>query len=77
MRDGFKFGDILQNGWAGEGNPQKVGIFVVRKHRQGRMNAGPYAVMTDGFGKMWEGNLNKGHKYKCVGSVLNEPIDIK
>lgn len=77
MTKAFKFGDILENGWAGEGNPTKVGIFVARRHRDGRTNPGPYAIMTDGFGKTWEANLNEGHKLKQIGSVLNEPIDIQ
>jgi hypothetical protein len=50
-----KFGDIVENGWASERNPTRVGFFVREGHRPlGRMNPGRYWQITDGKGKFWE-----------------------
>ena len=57
----FKFGDILENGWASEDNPTRFGIFV-RKVSKGY-------ELTDGKGKFWiQGKSD--HKLKVLGSVL-------
>jgi hypothetical protein len=65
----FKFGDIVENGWASDSNPTKRGFVVRMGHRSGRMNAGPYVEMTDGNGKFWECPITKDHKLTKVGRV--------
>lgn len=35
-----KFGDLVENGWASEGNPTRRGYFVQSFRRTGRMNPG-------------------------------------
>ena len=50
----FKFGDVIENGWAGDGNPTKYGYFIQTKQNTGRLNPGRYVVLTDGKGKVWE-----------------------
>lgn len=45
----LKFGDRIRNGWAGETNPLREGMFV-RKRRDG---AEWEVEMTDGKGKFW------------------------
>jgi hypothetical protein len=45
----LKFGDRVRNGWAGDANPLREGIFV-RKSRDG----GEWCIeVTDGKGKFW------------------------
>jgi len=50
-----KFGDLVENGWASEENPTRVGYFVrefTPPRRQ--MNPGLTWEITDGNGKFWE-----------------------
>jgi hypothetical protein len=49
-----RFGDIIENGWASEGNPTRTGLFVREGVRTGRLNRGRYWQVTDGKGKFWE-----------------------
>lgn len=49
-----KFGDLVENGWASEGNPTRRGYFVQSFRRTGRMNPGLTWEITDGRGKFWE-----------------------
>jgi hypothetical protein len=51
-----KFGDIMRNPWAGEGNPQRDGYFVRAKRTTGKLNPGLWYEMTDKNGKFWEVN---------------------
>ena len=61
----FKFGDIIENGWAGEKNPTKIGIFVRHKRRT--------IELTDGKGKFWEVMHNKDHRNTRIGSIYENP----
>ncbi len=67
----FKFGDLVENGWASDDNPTRVGVFVRRGCRTGRMNPGPYAVLTDMKGKFWEVFVRDDSKLTIVGNVLD------
>ena len=57
-----KFGDAVENGWASEANPTRVGLFVREGFRTGKMNRGRYFEVTDGNGKFWELPLDRDHK---------------
>lgn len=70
-----KFGDLLENGWAGEGNPRRIGIFVRTLIRTGRLNPGRYFVMTDGKGDFWEQGAESDHKLTKVGTVVTNETD--
>jgi len=66
------FGDIIENGWAGRGDPHRVGIVVRTCYRKGRMNPGKYFVVTDGKGKFWESMGTAGHKLTIIGSITSD-----
>jgi len=51
---GPRFGDPVMGIWASPDNPQRIGMFVRKGRRTGRMNAGPYWEVTDGEGHFWE-----------------------
>ena len=63
----FKFGDIIENGWAGEGNPTKIGIFIRHKKRT--------IEMTNGKGKFWEVYHDSDNKNKKIGTIF-ENVDL-
>jgi len=58
----FKFGDIVENGWAGETNPHKRGVFVRRYE--------DCIQCTDMKGDFWKSLLGKEHKLKVVGNII-------
>lgn len=58
-----KFGDAVENGWASEANPTRVGYFVREFRRpRGQMNPGLTWEITDGNGKFWELMPTGDHK---------------
>ncbi len=61
----FRFGDIIDNGWAGERNPIKVGIFV--RHKKETIE------LTDGKGEFWEVYHDKDHRNVRIGSIYYNP----
>lgn len=65
------FGDTIENGWASEENPTRVGYFVEQGRRTGKMNAGPYIRVTDGRGKFWELPITRDHKIKVTPAAWN------
>lgn len=64
-----KFLDLVENGYASEQNPHKVGIFIRKGYRSGRMNPGAYLVFADGKGDFWEIGNRPGHKMTIVGNL--------
>jgi hypothetical protein len=56
------FGDRIENDAASHDNPTRIGYFVRRAVRSGRMNAGPYVQITDGRGGFWECPADHGHR---------------
>jgi hypothetical protein len=64
FREVLKFGDIIENGHASEGNPTKVGIVV--KARGHSINC------TDGAGLFWDLCFDHGTKIKIHGNTLND-----
>lgn len=71
-----RFGDTIENGWASEDNPTRVGFFVREGRRTGRMNAGRYFEVTDGHGKFWELPLGTGHKITVHPAARATPPDM-
>ncbi len=70
-----KFLDLIENGWASEDNPHRVGIFIRRGVRTGRMNRGPYFVLTDGKGAFWEVS-GRSEKLRVVGNLLDQSAPV-
>jgi hypothetical protein len=67
FRSTLKFGDIIENGWASERNPSKIGIVV--KARGHSINC------TDGLGNFWDLVFDTGAKIKIHGNTLNETYE--
>lgn len=57
-----KFGDMVENGWASENNPRRVGIFVRKKVSQNM----PCWELTDGKGDFWLTFSDKNAKLKII-----------
>lgn len=51
-----KYGDIMHNPWAGEGNPRRNGFFVRSNRVTGRFNPGLWYELTNGKGDFWKIN---------------------
>jgi hypothetical protein len=67
----YRFGDIVVNHSAGDGNPHKQGIVVRVRHRSGRLNPGRYVECTDGKGAFWQyGGPNE--KLEVIGCALKD-----
>ena len=62
----FIFGDRIENGWASERNPIRTGCFVRHGWHRGKINSGPYVVITDGRGTFWELSAGSDHRLKMV-----------
>ncbi|WP_068672305.1 hypothetical protein [Oceanobacillus sp. Castelsardo] len=61
----FMFGDIIENGWAGENNPTKIGIFIRHKAKT--------IELTNGKGKFWEVFHDRDNRNKKIGTVFENP----
>lgn len=69
----YKFGDIVINHSAGEGNPHKRSIVVRMGYTHGRLNRGRYVECTDGKGDFWQYG-GPDDKLEVVGTALSEPV---
>ena len=58
----FKFCDRVENGWASERNPHRIGYFVRSGYRRGKLNPGPWIELTDKEGAFWELSVGKDHR---------------
>jgi hypothetical protein len=67
----FKFGDILENGWAGEGNPHKRGVYLWTFVRTGRLNPGKYSKVRHDDGKLGEWPIDAKSKTSIVGTIFD------
>lgn len=67
----FKFGDIIENGWAGEGNPRKRGVYLRSFHRSGRMNPGHHVELQHEDGKRSEFLIADDDKLTKVGTIFD------
>ncbi len=63
----FKFGDIIENYYASEDNPRRIGIFV-KKTSKG-------LEMTNGKGSFWL-SAHDNEKLVKIGSVLGEESSV-
>ena len=65
-----KFGDTIENGWASEANPTRVGYFV-REFTvpRGQMNPGLTWEITDGKGKFWRLKPTGDHKITVTSAT--------
>ena len=63
----FRFGDLIENGYAGAENPLRVMIYIRRGVREGRMNSGPYVELTDGRGRLMTFSTRGEHRLRKVG----------
>ncbi len=63
------FGAKVENSHASPDNPTRIGFFVREGKRTGRLNKGPYVVLTDGRGKFWESRVGD-HLSVIEGSPL-------
>lgn len=61
----FKFGDIIENGWAGSNNPMRKAIFV--RHKKGTIQ------VTDGKGEFWEIYHDSNNRNTKIGSIFENP----
>lgn len=61
----FRFGDIIDNGWASKGNPMRVAIFVRHKSKT--------IELTDGKGEFWETYHDKENRNAKIGSIFYNP----
>lgn len=69
----WRFGDKIENDAASHDNPTRIGFFVRRAVRSGRVNAGPYVQMTDGSGSFWECSADRGHRMTRIGFSTIKP----
>lgn len=60
----FKFGDLIENHYASEDNPRRIGIFV-KKDSNGHFE------ITDGKGKFWTSAYDNDKLVK-IGSVIHD-----
>jgi hypothetical protein len=69
------FGDRIENDAASYDNPTRIGYFVRRAVRSGRINAGPYVQITDGRGNFWECPADREHRLTRIEfSKLNDQM---
>lgn len=67
------FGDVIENGWASQDNPKRYGFFVRQGCRRGKMNPGPFYVLTDGWGKFWD--VSAGSNSKLTVAKMSRVFD--
>lgn len=60
----FKFGDIIENGWAGPRNPHRVAMFI--KHKKN-------TILMTAKGEVWEQFHDKDNRNKRIGSIFENP----
>lgn len=70
----FKFGDIIENGWAADSNPTKRGIFLWSFNRTGRMNPGKHVKLLHDDGKTGELRISDDDNMTVVGSIFDEKV---
>jgi hypothetical protein len=69
---GLKFGDIVENHWASEHNPHRIGVFIRYKKE--------VILITDMKGDFWETYNDKSSKNVKIGNIfegqqLTKPAD--
>lgn len=69
----FKFGDLVENEWAATDNPRRLGFFVRRLTRTGRLNPGPRIELTDGKGSFWTVGLHAESRLRLLTTHPTQP----
>lgn len=64
LKKRLKFGDIVVNHWASDGNPNKIGVFVKLKAKS--------ILVTDMKGKFWEPVFDSQSKLQIIGTVVSD-----
>lgn len=67
----FKFGDIVENGWASDSNPTKRGIYLWSFNRTGRMNPGKHVKLLHDDGRTGELRISDDDKMTVVGTIFD------
>lgn len=70
----FKFGDIIENGWAGEGNPRKRGVYLWSVYRTGKMNPGKHVKLMHDDGTTSELLISDDDKMTVVGTIFDAKL---
>jgi len=70
-----KFGDLIENGWASDNNPQKISVYIKTNYHKGRINHGKYFNLTDMKGDFWELPNDKESRSKIVGNIIDKKIE--
>lgn len=65
----LNFLDIIENGYASENNPTRVGYVIRVEKRTGKLNPGEHVELTDGKGRFWELSLSND-KIRILGDDL-------
>ena len=66
-QNAFSFGDIIENGYASDDNPHKLGIFL----RYSKCRNALTIYLTNGNGSFWHTMDDNHSKNKTVGSILS------
>lgn len=70
----FKFGDIIENGWAADSNPRRRGIYLWSFNRTGRMNPGKHVKLLHDDGKTGELRISDDDKMTVVGTIFDAKV---
>ncbi|HBN92214.1 MAG TPA: hypothetical protein DD397_06595 [Hyphomonas sp.] len=71
MSEKFKFGDVIENQYAGENNPHKIGTFLYSYRRTGRLNPGKFARLRFDDGKTGDFLIEDDY-LKKIGNVIDD-----
>lgn len=73
----FKFGDIIENGYAADSNPTKRGVYLWTFNRTGRMNPGKHVKLRYEDGSTGELLISADDKMTVVGTIFDAAIAAK
>ena len=70
----FKFGDIIENGYASDSNPKKRGVYLWSFNRTGRMNPGKHVKLLHDDGRTGELCISDDDKMTVVGTIFDAKV---
>ena len=70
----FKFGDIIENGYAADSNPTKRGVYLWSFNRNGRMNPGKHVKLLHDDGRTGELRISDDDKMTVVGTIFDVKV---
>lgn len=74
MTKRFKFGDIIENGYASDSNPRKRGIYLWSFNRTGRLNPGKHVKLLHEDGKTGELLISADDNMTVVGTIFDAKV---